>query len=268
MTSDPLWLKMVDCGVLAGDPVLLLTETGSTNEVAIGLADGGATAYTLVVAESQTAGRGRLGRSWLSPSGSGLYFSMILRPQLEPEDLPKITLAAGLAVCLAIEKVSGLNPLIKWPNDILLGGRKLGGILSEVADLQNENSRPAVVLGVGLNINTPQSAFPAELQGKAASLSVYAGREYPRGEILAAIVVEIKKIVERFEKEGFMMILEEWRQRDATLGRQLSWLTQSGDIVKGVSLGPDRSGQLLIRDDQGTVHEVLSGDISLARVGG
>jgi BirA family biotin operon repressor/biotin-[acetyl-CoA-carboxylase] ligase len=265
LSSDPLWLKMVDSGVLAGNPVLLLAETGSTNEVAIGLADGGAVAYSLVVAESQTAGRGRLGRSWQSPSGSGLYFSMILRPRLEPEDLPKITLAAGLAVCSAIEKVSGLSLLIKWPNDILLDGRKLGGILSEVADLQNESGRPAVVLGVGLNINTPRSAFPADLQDKAAYLSVYAGREYPRGEILAAIVVEIKKIVERFEREGFVMILEEWRRRDASLGRELSWLTQGGDIVKGVSLGPDRSGQLLIRDDQGTVHEVLSGDISLAR---
>jgi len=259
---------MVDSGILAGDPVLLLAKIGSTNEVAIGLADGGAAAYSLVVAESQTEGRGRLGRSWQSPPGSGLYFSMILRPQLDPGDIPKITLAVGLAACSAIEKVSGLSLLIKWPNDILLGGRKLGGILSEAADLQNRGGLLAVVLGIGLNVNTPLSAFPLDLQDKAVSLSSYSGREYPRGEILAAIVSEIKKVVERFEREGFAMILEEWRRRDATLGKDLSWVTQSGDIVKGVSLGPDHSGQLLIRDDQGTVHEVLSGDISLARTGG
>ena len=263
MTADLIWLEMANSGMLDGDPVLLLTETGSTNEVAIGLADEGAAAYSIVLAESQTEGRGRLGKRWQSPPDSGLYFSLILRPHLDPGDMPKITLAAGLAVCAAIEKISGLSLLIKWPNDILLDGRKLGGILSEVADLQGDDSRPAVVLGVGLNINTPLSAFPEELQDTAVSLAVHSGHEYLRGEILVAIVAEIKKIVARFEHEGFVKILEEWRRRDATLGRELAWVTLGGTIVRGISMGPDASGQLLIRDKNGLIHEVLSGDINM-----
>jgi BirA family biotin operon repressor/biotin-[acetyl-CoA-carboxylase] ligase len=264
MINDPAWRKMGEQGVLADMPVRLLAETGSTNAVAIDLAKYGSPAYTVVVAESQSEGRGRLGKNWQSPAGTGLYCSIILRPDLPPEDLPKITLMAGLAVCLAVEKVTNLALLIKWPNDLLLGGRKLGGILAET--VHNHGQRTAVVLGIGLNVNSPTTAFPAELQDKATSLFIHTGREYRRSELLTSIVTKVKKLVSRFERDGFTDILNEWRQRDATLGRELAWVTHSGEVVRGVSLGPDDNGQLLIRDRQDNIHEVLSGDINLAKV--
>jgi BirA family biotin operon repressor/biotin-[acetyl-CoA-carboxylase] ligase len=263
--EDQAWRLMGEEGELAGLPVRLLAETGSTNEVAAHLAGSNAPAYTVVAAETQSAGRGRLGKSWQSPAGSGLYFSLILRPALAPADLPKITLVAGLAVCLAVEKVTRLPLLIKWPNDILLGGRKLAGILAETVVVPDR--RPAVVLGIGLNVNTPATVFPADLRGKATSLFIHAGREYQRSALLIAIVAEIKRQVGRFERDGFAEILTEWRQRDAYLGRELTWVALDGALVRGISLGPDDNGQLRVRDRRGRIHEILSGDISLAGTG-
>ncbi|MCK4838681.1 MAG: biotin--[acetyl-CoA-carboxylase] ligase [Desulfobulbaceae bacterium] len=264
MIKDPAWLKMGEHGALADIPVHLLAETGSTNAVAIDLAKAGAPAYTVVAAERQSAGRGRLGKSWQSPAGTGLYFSLILQPNLAPEDLPKITLMAGLGVCLAIEKITNLSLLIKWPNDLLLDGRKLGGILAET--VHRPGHQTAVVLGIGLNVNSPQGAFSTELHDKATSLLIHTGSEYRRSDLLASIVTEVKKLVCRFERDGFADILNEWRRRDATLGRELAWLTHNDKIVRGVSLGPDDTGQLLIKDHLGRIHEVLSGDLNLVGI--
>ncbi|MDF1579054.1 MAG: biotin--[acetyl-CoA-carboxylase] ligase [Desulfurivibrionaceae bacterium] len=264
MIIDEGWRMMIEQGVLAGFPVRYLERTGSTNQVAIDMTKNGAPTDTVVAAESQAGGRGRLGRSWHSPAGSNLYFSMILRPALPPEDLPKITLAAGLALCLAVEKVTDLSLMLKWPNDLLLDGRKLAGILAETVNIKGEPT--AVVLGVGLNVNAGAAAFPADLRERATSLLIVTGHEYRRSELLAAIVSELKRQLRRFERSGFNGILAEWRKRDATLGRELTWLTRNGGIVRGVSLGPDDSGQLLIKDADGKIHEVLSGDISLGPV--
>ncbi|MFN2369100.1 MAG: biotin--[acetyl-CoA-carboxylase] ligase [Desulfurivibrionaceae bacterium] len=257
MIIDEGWRKMIEQGALAGFPVRFLERTGSTNQVAIDMAKNGAPTDTVVAAESQTGGRGRLGRSWHSPAGSGLYFSMIMRPALPPEDLSKITLAAGLALCLAAL-------LLKWPNDLFLEGRKLGGILAETVNI--EGGPTAVVLGIGLNVNAAAAAFPADLQDRATSLLIETGREYCRSEMLAAIVAELQRQVRRFERSGFKGILDDWRKRDLTLGRELTWLIRNGGVVRGVSLGPDDSGQLLIKDADGKIHEVLSGDISLGPV--
>jgi BirA family biotin operon repressor/biotin-[acetyl-CoA-carboxylase] ligase len=262
MIVDQAWQALGEHGALGGIPVHFLAETGSTNAVAIDLARSGSPAYTVVAAETQSAGRGRLGKSWQSPPTTGLYCSLILRPDLAPADLPKITLAAGLAVCLAIEQITNLSVQIKWPNDLLLGDRKLGGILAETVD--GRDQRTAVVLGIGLNVNSPTAAFTPELQGKATSLLIHTGQEYYRSELLTAIVTEVKGLVNRFEKDGFAEILNDWRLRDATLGRELNWVAQSGELVRGVSLGPDETGQLLIEDRLGRIHAVLSGDVNLA----
>jgi len=263
---DEGWRKMIEQGALAGFPVRYLERTGSTNQVAIDMAKIGAPTDTVVAAESQTGGRGRLGRSWHSPAGSGLYFSMIMRPALPPEDLSKITLAAGLALCLAVEKVTDLALMLKWPNDLFLEGRKLGGILAETVNIKGEPT--VVVLGIGLNVNAGAAVFPADLQERATSLLIETGRVYRRSELLAAIVTELQGQVRRFERSGFKGILDDWRKRDLSLGRELAWLTLNGRVVRGVSLGPDDSGQLLIKDAEGKIHEVLSGDLSLGSVHG
>ncbi|MEW6501171.1 MAG: biotin--[acetyl-CoA-carboxylase] ligase [Thermodesulfobacteriota bacterium] len=263
MTHDPIWQAMRETGQLAGHPVHFLAATDSTNTVAMTLAREGAPAGTLVVAESQRAGRGRLSRQWLSPAGFGLYVSFILRPQLDISDLPKITLASGVALCRAVVKATGIQVQLKWPNDLLLHGKKCGGILTETTGLLGDGP-VAVILGLGLNVNTPVSLLPAELQDKATSLSADTGREYPRGVLLEALVEEVEKVVQRLEGGGFAAILAEWREYDGLAGQRLSWVTPQQTVVTGTSLGPDQEGCLHIRDDQGTTHEVLSGDLALA----
>jgi BirA family biotin operon repressor/biotin-[acetyl-CoA-carboxylase] ligase len=145
----------------------------STSSEALELGRQGAATGTVVVAESQTGGRGRLNRNWLSPPGTGLYFSIILRPVLEANDLPKITLAAGVAVCKAIELELGVLPKIKWPNDLLLDDKKFGGILSETGSVTetSANQQTLVIVGIGLNIQEPAGGFPSDLQITATSLS-------------------------------------------------------------------------------------------------
>lgn len=262
--SDSIWQRMQENGMLGERLVHFFTEIGSTNDVALRLGREGEIAGTLVVAERQTGGRGRLGRDWLSPAGLGLYFSMVLRPRLDPADLSKVTLVTALAVCKAVEMVTGLNPGIKWPNDLLLAGKKICGILTETGPL-SVREPPLVVVGIGLNVMTPLELFPSELRERATSLAVVGNRSFLRGELLAAIVREVEVEIVRLERGEFAAVLAEWRSRDATLGKRLAWMTPTGKVVEGVSLGPDETGVLHIRDDSGLEHEVLSGDLTLCR---
>ncbi|MBU0480164.1 MAG: biotin--[acetyl-CoA-carboxylase] ligase [Proteobacteria bacterium] len=264
---DPLWQEMKATGRLGTLPVTMLDETTSTNTLALEAARRGAETNSIILAETQSMGRGRLGRKWLSPPGTGLYFSMILRPELDPADLAKITLAAGLAVCRGVSTVTGLKPVIKWPNDLLIGGKKFAGILTETEAMAGEN-KPVVILGIGMNINTKPTQFPNDLQEKATSLSIFSGREICRGSLLKEVAEEIIQVVSRLEKEGFSGILAEWNLHDGTRNRELVWVSRNGTTVRGVSLGPDQDGLLRVRDQQGTVYEILSGDIELASPGG
>jgi len=152
---------------------------------------------------------------------------------------------------------------LKWPNDLLLHGKKCGGILTETTGLMGDGP-VAVILGLGLNVNTPPGFFPAELCDKATSLAAETGREYPRGPLLEALIGEVARVVGRMEAGEFAGILDEWRQHDGLAGQRLAWVTPQETVVSGTSLGPDDEGRLHIRDDQGTVHEVLSGDLTLA----
>ena len=262
--SDDLWQTMILTGELGRYPVHFFTNTGSTNDLALALSNTGAPDSTLVVADSQNAGRGRLaGRSWHSPPGTGLYFSLILRPRLAPADFPKLTLAAGLALCKALENHTHCQPRLKWPNDLFLHNKKCGGILTETQAVAGAG-QTAVVIGIGLNVNTPPETF-AELRVKATSLLAETGASYERGPLLAAILSELDLVVARLEQGDFPSILAEWRQRDIHAGRQVSWVNTQGRIITGISLGPDEEGLLHIRDGQGQVHTVISGDISLAQ---
>lgn len=248
-------------GAIAGHPLVQLRETASTNSDALQLGREGIPSGTVVIAHHQTGGRGRLGKQWLSHGESGLYFSLLLRPTLEPADLPKITLGAGVALCRAVSRICRIEPAIKWPNDLLISGRKCGGILTETEFIAG---RPLVVLGIGLNISTPLSAFPQEIRDKTTSLARHdATIMQKRLPLLAAILGELDIMIKKMEKGAFGEILTEWKKRDYTVGKRISWLTTQGKAVRGLSLGPDSEGRLHIRDDQGMVHEVLSGDIRL-----
>ena len=163
----------------------------STNDLAKELAAQGAPEGTVVVAETQTGGRGRLGREWNSPPGVGLYVSLVLRPMLPPMELPQITLTTAVAVVRAVRRVTGVAPGIKWPNDLLLNGKKLGGILTE---METESDRIRhVVVGLGLNVNNP--AFPPELAATATSLALATGRAFSRVQLLQAWLEEFEELV-------------------------------------------------------------------------
>ncbi|MBU0484609.1 MAG: biotin--[acetyl-CoA-carboxylase] ligase [Proteobacteria bacterium] len=262
LVTDKIWQEMSDKGLLADHPVRYFAEIESTNSEALRLGREGAVAGTIVVADCQSKGRGRLGRFWVSPAGTGLYFSMIMRSALLPQYLSRITLAAGLAICQALEEV-GVFSQIKWPNDLLLGGKKIGGILTETGEIRAETNT-LVVLGIGLNVNTPSELFPVELRSKATSLRVHEAQNFTRGDLLAIIVSHLDKTMLSLEHGGFSEILASWRQRDAMVGKELSWLDPEGKVVTGIALGPDDDGFLHIRDRGGQVHQVLSGDINLA----
>ncbi len=245
--------------------IICLLVTESTNSAALELGEKGAVAGTVVRAETQTSGRGRMNRAWLSPPGTGLYFSIILRPQLAPEDLPKITLTAGLALCKVVETEFFLSPKIKWPNDLLLDGKKIGGILTETGAVQNigAGQLPLVVIGAGINLFPPAGGFPEELREQAAALSMYTARDISAEKILEACIQAIEIEVKRLERGDFAGILDEWSERDAVHGKELTWITPKGEAVTGVSLGPDDDGLLRVRDRTGTVHSVISGDVKL-----
>ena len=258
---DVNWKTMIRKGEIAGRPLVYFPETDSTNCRAMEMGKSGSPAGTVVLAESQTEGKGRLGRFWLSPVGSGLYFSVILRPALEPGDLSKITLVSGVALCRTVRDLYHIQPAIKWPNDLLIDKRKCGGILVE-ANLHNLSS-PLIILGIGINITTPLEYFPKELQEKVTSLQDHVDGTILRSELLTNILFQLDTIIKQFEQQGFEDILKEWKNYDATLGKNLTWITSYRTVVQGVSLGPDSEGRLHIKSRDGRIHEVISGDIQL-----
>lgn len=259
--DDVNWEIMIQKGAISGRPLVYFPETDSTNCRAMEIGKSGGAAGTIVLAEGQTGGKGRLGKFWLSPVGSGLYFSVILRPDLQPGDLSKITLASGVALCRTLRDFYHVMPKMKWPNDLLIEKRKCGGILVE-ADLQNTSS-PLIILGIGINITTPLEDFPKELQEKVTSLQYHTDGTILRSELLTNFLPQLDKIIQQFEQHGFEDILKEWKKYDATFGKNLTWITSDRTVVRGVSLGPDNEGRLHIKSDDGRIYEVLSGDIQL-----
>jgi BirA family biotin operon repressor/biotin-[acetyl-CoA-carboxylase] ligase len=235
----------------------------STNDLAKELAVRGAPEGTVVVAEAQTGGRGRLGREWDSPPGVGLYVSLVLRPMLPPLELPQITLTTAVAVVRAVRRVAGVAPGIKWPNDLLLNGKKLGGILTE---METESDRIRhVVVGLGLNVNNP--GFPPELAATATSLTLALGGSFSRVQLLQAWLEEFEELYDRFLNQGFPEILEEWKRFTVTLGRPAT-VRQGPREISGQALDVAADGALLLRTASGEIVRVTSGEITPGPAGG
>jgi BirA family biotin operon repressor/biotin-[acetyl-CoA-carboxylase] ligase len=238
-------------------PVHHYETLGSTNDLAKDLAARGAPEGTVVVAETQTGGRGRLGREWDSPAGVGLYASLVLRPMLPPLELPQITLTTAVAVVRALRRAAGVTPGIKWPNDLLLDGKKLGGILTE---MESESDRIRhVVVGLGLNVNNP--GFPPQLAATATSLALATGKTYARVDLLKAWLEEFEGLYERFLHQGFPEILEEWKAAAVTLGQAVT-VRQGPRTIAGQALDVAADGALLLRTADGDVVRVTSGEIA------
>jgi BirA family biotin operon repressor/biotin-[acetyl-CoA-carboxylase] ligase len=238
--------------------------TGSTNSDVSALGRAGAPEGAVVVADAQTAGRGRLGRTWVSRPGLNLYLSILLRPSIVPAAAPQLALVAGLAVAETFEE-EGLSASIKWPNDVLLGGRKACGILTE---LEAEADRvDFVVVGIGVNLNSVDEDFPPELRSRATSLRLARGREVERARFAAQLLSRFERCYERFREHGFGGLASEWERRSALVGRELT-IDGAGETVSGEYAGIDAEGALLLRDREaaGGIRRVLAGDVTI--VGG
>jgi len=254
-------LHRLDTNILRG-PIYHFDTTVSTNDMAKILGTQGAVEGTLVVAETQSGGRGRLGRSWHSPPGMGLYASLLLRPPLPPSELPQITLSSAVSVVRALTRAVGFTPGIKWPNDLIFKGKKLGGILTEM-ETESDQIRYLVV-GLGLNINNP--GFPQELAGTATSLFREEGRLFARVPLLQAWLEEFESLYLRFLDRGFAEILEEWKQHSVTLGRYVA-VRQGTRHLEGLALEVAADGALLLETARGEVMKVTSGEITLESPG-
>jgi len=235
-----------------------LRQTASTNLDARHLAETGAPEGTLVVADSQDSGKGRRARKWFSPPGLGIYLSFVLRPAISPAEAAKITLLTSVSTAEALSELTGLQARIKWPNDILAGGKKIAGILAEIStELDSINY---MVVGLGLNINVPLGAFPEELRGTATSVLIETGREFSRAQLLKAILRDFERRYGAARRDGFQSALKRWRELSDVIGKNIRVET-AGETVKGTVVELDRDGALVLRDSRGAVRRFLSGDI-------
>lgn len=233
-------------------------EVTSTNDEAYRLAEDGAPEGTLVVSDTQTAGKGRLGRKWSSPKGEGVYFSLVLRPDVNISIIPTITLISALAIVDTVERVCGVKAEIKWPNDVLVSGRKLCGILTEMK--AQPDMVEFIVLGIGINVNTSLSKLP---EG-STSLKHETGGVVLKKDILKGILEEFETDYNIFKREGFLSLREECKVHSAVIGEQVS-VSEHGRILEGTVLDIDESGALMVEDSRGELRRIFSGDVTLCR---
>lgn len=248
----------------AGGRTVYFDATDSTNVQAKRLAEAHAPHGTLVVSDRQDGGKGRRGRSWASPSGVGIWMSLILRPEIAPSSASMLTLAAALAVREGIQEETGLSPLIKWPNDLVLNGKKICGILTEMSTELMEIQY--VITGIGINVN--QREFPSEIRDTATSLSLEAGRSFRRSSLIAAILKAFEKDYAAFLKTGDLsLLLEEYNACLVNRGKEVCILDPSGEY-RAVAEGIDESGSLLVTLPDGTRREIISGEVSVRGIYG
>jgi BirA family biotin operon repressor/biotin-[acetyl-CoA-carboxylase] ligase len=243
-----------------GRRILFSKNVDSTNDWAKQLANYGAEEGTVAVAETQSCGRGRLARDWISPVG-GLWFSIVLRPKTSAADAAKLVFVVSLAVAKVLDKTHGLKTETKWPNDVLVGGRKVCGILAEMKTAGNVVDFVVVGIGVNANFNV-EDALPAALKNTATSLRRELGREVSLGALLRVLLEKIEWFYDRFVNEGFGPILNEWKKYANFLGHKIE-VTCLEERASGVALDVDNDGALILRLEDGVVARLFAGDISL-----
>ena len=247
-----------------GTRLVYFDETDSTNTRARKLAEEGAPHGTLVVADRQTAGKGRRGKSWVSPAGTGIWMSMVLRPSMSPMSASMLTLIAGLAVVRGVKESTGLEAMIKWPNDAVLNGKKICGILTEMST-EVECIR-YVIPGIGINVNI--DGFPEEIRATATSLKLEAGRNIKRSPVIAAVADSFEYYYDIFMKTSNMSGLkDDYNKALVNKDREVLVLDPRGQY-KGRAQGIDDEGSLLVRQEDGNVSAVISGEVSVRGIYG
>ena len=245
-----------------GRDIHVFEATTSTNDVVEKLARDNVREGVVVFAESQTKGRGRLGRAWVSPPRKGLWFSILLRPPLRPAAATRMTIATATALARAISSHTLLKPEIKWPNDILIGGKKISGVLTELsAELDKVKY---IILGIGINVNHTAAEFPPDLRKTATSLRIASGQRLDRGDLAVRILRELDHDYARICDGEFEAVADEWEERCTTLGRRVT--IQMGDrMIEGAAESLDRDGALLIRTQHGHLEQIIGGDVTIKK---
>ena len=259
--ADDLIARLGKTKVIGRD-IQVFEQTTSTNDVVEKLARDGVKEGVVVFAEAQTKGRGRLGRQWMSPARKGLWFSILLRPELRPQETTQLTVAAATALWRAIRAETGITAEIKWPNDILIRGKKVVGILTELSAEVDRVKH--VTLGVGVDVNLSASEFPSDLRKIATSLRVESGKPISRPELATAILRELDRDYARICAGQFAALADEWEQHCTTIGKNVA--IQIGERkMRGRAEALDDDGALLIRTEHGHLERIIGGDVTLER---
>ena len=259
--ADDLLARLGETKVIGRD-IRVFEETTSTNDVIEKLARDGVKEGAVVFAESQTKGRGRLGRKWVSPTRKGLWFSVLLRPKLSPQETTQLTVASATALRRAIKNVTGLLTDIKWPNDLLIGGKKVVGILTEMS-AEVDRVRH-IILGIGVDVNQDAPEFPVELRKIATSLKAEAGEQISRAELATEMLRQLDADYARICSGKFSLVADEWEAGCATIGKNVS--VQMGTrLIRGCAEALDDDGALLVRTEHGHLERVIGGDVTLAK---
>ncbi len=265
ITSSPDLLRQADIkpGLktrIIGKELFLFSEVVSTNTVAMEMASSGAPEGTVVIAETQTGGKGRLGRKWISPKGN-LYLSVILRPDIVIHKAPLITLVGAVAVASVIRKECDLEAGIKWPNDIVIAGKKVCGLLSEMSAEQDRIRH--IVLGVGVDVNMELHALPADVGVLSTTLANETGERMDRPVLLQRILRELdKRYVAFLADEGD--VLREWTSLNVTVGKRVQ-VSGAGGTQEGLAQGIDSDGRLVMKLDDGSIRTVAAGDVTILK---
>ena len=244
---------------ILGSDIKYFTTTDSTNNQAKKLALSGAVDGTIVISEEQGGGRGRLSRSFFCPKYKGIWFSVILQPDFLPQEAPKCTLLAAVAVTKAIYDVTGVKVGIKWPNDILYNGKKLVGILTEMsAEMERINY---IVIGIGIDVNISVEEMPEDIRDIATSLSQITGKEVSRLKLLNKLLYHLEQLYIMAQKQNFAPILDEWRKYSITLNQEIKVIS-GNNVTYGKAVDIDDDGALLVKIN-GQIKRVLAGDVSI-----
>lgn len=244
-----------------GRNIEVYDEIGSTNNRARELAIEDVTEGTLIIAESQLEGRGRLGRSWVSPKGKNICMSFILRPDIPPKEASRMTTIIAVGIRRALKKATGLNIGIKWPNDIIIGGKKICGILTEMhGDIDRIHY---IIVGIGINVNMTKDDFPPDIELTATSLRIAMNQTIDRRKIIALIMEEIEEVYFQYIRDhNFNQILDECRKHSVTLNKRVRVIGRDSNF-NGLAVDFDGDGSLLVKRDDGSITRVMSGDVSV-----
>jgi BirA family biotin operon repressor/biotin-[acetyl-CoA-carboxylase] ligase len=245
-----------------GRDIQVFEETTSTNDVIEKLARDGVKEGAVVFAESQTQGRGRMGRKWVSPPRKGLWFSILLRPAMRPAMVTQLTIVAATGLFRAIRAQTGITPEIKWPNDILIRGKKVAGILTELsAELDKVKY---VILGMGVSVNLSAADFPADVRKIATSLRIECGKPVDRAALAIRILQELDHDYHRIGVGEFEAVADEWEEHCATLGQNVL-INIGGRTIRGTAESLDTDGALLLRTQHGRLERIIGGDVTIEK---